>query len=64
MLLLPGILFHDAYAYIDPGSGSFLFQGLIGILVGAGITLKLYWMKIRNYFMDRSAKKIANDKDI
>ena len=62
MLSLSGIFFSDAYAYIDPGSGSVIFQGLIGVLVGAGIAVKLYWLKIKNYFMDRSAKKITDDK--
>ena len=63
ILSLSGIFFSDAHAYIDPGTGSVVFQGLIGVLVGAGIALKLYWMKIKNYFMDRSTKKIADDKD-
>ena len=62
MLSLSGIFFSDAYAYIDPGSGSILFQGLIGVLVGAVVAVKMYWLKIKNYFMDRSAKKITDDK--
>ena len=62
MLSLSGIFFSDAYAYIDPGSGSILFQSLIGVLVGAVVAVKMYWLKIKNYFMDRSAKKITDDK--
>ena len=62
ILSLSGIFFSDAYAYIDPGSGSILFQGLIGVLVGAVVAVKMYWLKIKNYFMDRSAKKITDDK--
>ena len=62
ILSLSGIFFSDAYAYIDPGSGSVIFQGLIGVLVGAVVAVKLYWLKIKNYFMDRSAKKITDDK--
>ena len=41
----------NAFAYIDPGSGSMIVQMLIGTLVGAGIALKIYWQKIRMKFM-------------
>jgi hypothetical protein len=32
-----------AQAYIDPGSGSFLLQMLFASLIGAGLTLKMYF---------------------
>jgi hypothetical protein len=47
LLVFGGSTISDAYAYIDPGSGSVMIQGLIGALVGAGIAIKLYWAKIR-----------------
>lgn len=47
ILLFSGTVISDAYAYIDPGSGSIVIQALIGALVGVGITLKVYWAKIR-----------------
>jgi len=37
----------DAFAYIDPGTGSIVIQAIIGALVGVGITLKIYWYKIK-----------------
>ena len=46
----------DAYAYIDPGTGSAIIQMLIGTLVGLGITLKIYWHKIRMKFSGFSEK--------
>jgi len=46
----------NAYAYIDPGSGSLIIQMLIGTLVGLGITLKIYWHKIRMKFSGFSEK--------
>ena len=33
--------------YIDPGSASAIIAMLIGGFVGAGMTLKLYWYKIK-----------------
>lgn len=41
----------NAYAYLDPGSGSIIIQMLVGTLVGVGIALKLYWQKIRMKFL-------------
>ena len=38
----------NAYAYIDPGSVSVAFALVIGALVGAGMTIKLYWIKLKN----------------
>jgi len=37
----------DAYAYIDPGTGSLVIQVIVGVLVGTGITVKIYWYKIK-----------------
>ena len=55
------LLFHElfissAYAYIDPGSGSVIFQMLIGTLVGLGIALKIYWEKLKMKFSTLSRK--------
>jgi len=33
--------------YIDPGSGSMVIQMLIGALVGVGITVKVYWNRLK-----------------
>jgi len=41
----------DAFAYIDPGSGTLILQMLAGALIGAGITIKIYWQKIKMKFL-------------
>ena len=46
-LLIPGLFISDAFAYLDPGSGSMIFQAIIGALVGVGIALKIYWDKLK-----------------
>jgi len=33
--------------YIDPGSASAIFAMIIGAIAGVGMTLKLYWFKIK-----------------
>ena len=35
-----------AHAYLDPGSGNYLMQMLIGALVGAGYAVKVFWQRI------------------
>ena len=41
----------DAHAYLDPGTGSFLLQAVIALLMGALLTLKLYWRKMKSFFV-------------
>tara|TARA_B110000014_G_scaffold262171_1_gene255557 strand:+ start:3240 stop:3419 length:180 start_codon:yes stop_codon:yes gene_type:complete len=33
--------------YIDPGSATAVMAMIIGAIAGAGMTLKLYWFKIK-----------------
>jgi hypothetical protein len=47
-----------ARAYVDPGTGSLALQGIIAAVLGLGLTLKLYWRKIRK----RLTGKRPNDK--
>ena len=35
-----------AYGYIDPGTGSFVIQILIGSALGSLLALKIFWRKI------------------
>jgi len=53
LLLAPA---HQAYAYIDPGSGSYLFQMLLASLVGVAFALKRCWLRIKN-FLKRNSRK-------
>lgn len=36
-----------AFAYLDPGTGSLILQGLIAAIAGSILTIKLYWFKIK-----------------
>ena len=46
-LLFGEIFVSDAYAYLDPGTGSLVIQMLVGALAGVGITLKVFWHRIK-----------------
>ena len=43
----------EAYAYIDPGTGSMIIQMLVGVLVGVVITVKIYWHKLKFKFEEK-----------
>ncbi len=36
-------------AYIDPQSGSYIFQVVVGALLGAGVAIKVFWRRIVNF---------------
>ena len=40
-----------AYAYLDPGTGSLLLQGLIAAILGALYAIKLYWIRLKEFFL-------------
>ena len=35
-----------AFAYLDPGTGSAVLQGILGGVAALGVILKLYWHRI------------------
>jgi hypothetical protein len=39
-----------ALAYIDPGTGSLLVQGLIAGLAAAAVVARGYWYRIKGFF--------------
>ncbi len=50
LLVVPG-----ASAYVDPGSGSFVFQALIAFFMAAGLSAKMFWRRIKGFFTKRTA---------
>lgn len=44
--LAVGLWPRPAQAYIDPGTGSFVVQGIIAAVVGASFALKVFWRRI------------------
>ncbi len=43
----------NAYAYLDPASLGFVMQAIIGVLIGVGVGIKLFWEKIKLKFTSR-----------
>ena len=51
----------NAYAYLDPGTGSFILQAIIGFLAALSAGFLYYWTKVKNFFL-KLFKKNNNDK--
>ncbi|KJS12088.1 MAG: hypothetical protein VR67_11500 [Peptococcaceae bacterium BRH_c8a] len=39
-----------AYAYIDPGTGSYIMQTILAAVLGFAFIIKTYWNKIKLVF--------------
>ena len=60
LYILVGFYFQsNAYAYIDPGTGSMLLTGLVAAIAAAAAAISLYWSKVKSLF----SKKKKNDKN-
>ena len=39
------------YAYIDPGTGSYVIQILIAAFVSVAFAVRIFWKKIKTFFL-------------
>jgi hypothetical protein len=53
----------QAAAYLDPGTGSMILQGIIAAIAVAGFTIKSYWYKIRSFFGKSSPTSLLDDDE-
>jgi hypothetical protein len=52
---------NPAYAYLDPGTGSAILQGVLGGLAAIAVILKLYWHRLLRFFGLRKDSTKQND---
>lgn len=57
ILVLQIILSRNAFAYLDLGTGSYIFQVLIAAFIGGLFTVKSYCQKIKDSFSNHFSKK-------
>jgi len=53
----------QAYAYLDPATGSYITQIVIAAVIGGLFAIKQYSYKIKTFFKNRFPKKEALDED-
>lgn len=63
-IFLVFILVNQSYAYIDPGTGSIIFQAMLAAIVGSAVTIKLFWQRIKIFFLRLVGKDKPNNADI
>ena len=51
-----------AYAYIDPGSGSYMLQILLAALLGAVFFIKSTWHRIKDFLSNLFSTKTDEEK--
>jgi hypothetical protein len=54
LIIFESLFLLNISGYIDPGSASAIFAMIIGAIAGVGMTLKLYWFKIKEKISRRS----------
>jgi hypothetical protein len=52
------ILTTNAYAYIDPGTGTIIIQAIVGALAAGAVTIKIYWYKLKAFFTKKKDKDL------
>lgn len=52
----------EAFAYLDPGTGSLIVQSVIAAIAAAGFTLRLYWGRVRSLFKRSRKLEVSPSK--
>jgi len=60
-LLLVSLFPAQAQAYLDPGTGSIILQGLIAGIAVAWFTIKTYWYKLASLFGKKAPESLLED---
>jgi hypothetical protein len=63
MVIIAIFIATPAYAYLDPGTGSAILQGILGALAAVAVVTKLYWYRILR-FLGLSNKGIELERKI
>ena len=61
LLFLTNNILLKGNLYLDPGSGSFLLQLLVGGFVGALFAVKVYWRKITAFFKGEKSEPLEEE---
>jgi len=49
-VLLSLVFVEPAQAYIDPGTGSMLVQGMLAVIAALSVTVGVFWKRLRSFF--------------
>ena len=57
------ITYREAYAYLDPGTGSYLLQLIMAGILGGMLAIKMFWKNLRVFFSNLFSKKSDVEPD-
>jgi hypothetical protein len=52
-----GLVPASAHAYLDPGTGSYMLQIVLGALLAGAIAVRTFWQRIRLFFSNLVSPK-------
>lgn len=58
---LIALFYTPAFAYLDPGTGSAILQGLIAAVAAAAVALKLYWHRLLRIIGLKKSKPVNKE---
>ena len=56
-------LSNNAYAYLDPGSGTIILQAILGFLAAVLANASYYWTKLKIFFSKLLKKEKKNGSE-
>jgi len=57
------LMWNNAFAYIDPGTGSLLIQWLFGAAVAGFAVVNIYWERAKAFLL-RNSGSSGHDQDV
>jgi len=64
MTVLVLLVSRSAYAYLDPGTGSMLVQGLLAAIAVASAAVAAFWTRLRQFFSGRRRPADPEHRDV
>ena len=61
LIIYNSVLIKNAYAYLDPGTGSIILQAILGAIAAGFSYCAFYWNKVKNFFKKLFKKKEKNN---
>jgi len=52
-----------AFAYLDPGTGSMIVQGILAAVAAVGVSAGIFWKKLKGFFGGRKGEGEGQGED-
>ncbi|PSM20286.1 hypothetical protein [Nitratireductor sp. StC3] len=63
-IAITGLLTNNAYAYLDPGTGSMILQGILGAVAIGAASVSVFWHRVKSVFTQSSRdSETSSDND-